>query len=305
MLTGLVSKVQSLNTKCATSKSALPDSHSIGSSSSTFDKSKDKKTSNSIEQLHDSYCSFENDLQPEIVRHIFTFVGAHEYRFMCNISKTFRQRYIEQYPDKLTSDACAGLSVHHAKIYYAECKLYNRDWFIPGYSQSAEEKKKLEKIIEQAILQKNFNIFEWLFSLRDMENFYRHSFDYAAEVGNVAFLRYLYNRKNEIILYNSIATAASNGHLDALKFLCSKYTGDRNPRPYVQSGCFGYFREICCSSAARGGHLGCLRYLHEHGFQFFKCVDPEMSELKSTFLKAAEGGDMTASNICMNMMIVN
>lgn len=71
-----------------------------------------------------SLSSLEKDLHPEILKHIFSFVGGHEYRFMCNISKSILQRYIEEYPEKLTSGASTELSIYHAKVYLDECRLY-------------------------------------------------------------------------------------------------------------------------------------------------------------------------------------
>ena len=98
------------------------------------------------------YC-LEKDLQPEILRHIFTFVGGYEYRFVATVSKTFCSLYSEQFPSKLTNP---GLSVFHAKVYLDERNFIS---YLPD-SEKYFMEIKMENILEQAVVNNNFDVIE-------------------------------------------------------------------------------------------------------------------------------------------------
>lgn len=196
-----------------------------------------------------SLSSLEKDLHPEILRHIFTFVGGYEYRFMCNISKTIRQRYVEQFPEKLTSDACVGLSVDHAKMYLKECRLYVDE-------MGSEKSDKRRNIIKQIGRNGRMDILEWF--MRTYRKFQPGEvcklIKYSTQNNKVDFLRCLTERKDLVYggLMNFCASfAAESGNLDSLKLL-SKYLFQNH---YMD------MRRWCMERAARGGHIECLQYL--------------------------------------------
>lgn len=201
-----------------------------------------------------SSCSIQDDLAPEILRHIFSFVGGREYRFVGTVSKSFRIHYIAQYPEKVTSSAFAGFSVDLAKTYYDEQK------FIPGYNQISDKEKKIKIITREAILKHNFDVLEWLITRKWMSHELKTCmFDTSIRTGKVEYLRYLLSKESDLantVSVSSIEYAALHGHLAVLQFLfenCSIHNNIQSSR--------------ACENAAKRGHLECLQYLHDQGIE--------------------------------------
>lgn len=210
--------------------------------------------------------SLEKYLQPEIVRLIFTFVGGYDYRFIAVVSKTFRTLYSKEFPAKVTSVTLAGLSIHHAKVFYDE---YNEDMF-PRKRVHDDERKVIKFMMEEAILIGNLDVLKFLVSwekinVTEMER--ALAFKFSVGCGRMDCLQFLFTR-GVVVHSNVINNAARNGQLHILKFLCQKYSK-------------GY-KVLTCESASEGGHIKCLQYLHSKGATFNgRC-----------FVEAARGGHL-------------
>ncbi|GFH49851.1 hypothetical protein CTEN210_06327 [Chaetoceros tenuissimus] len=207
-----------------------------------------------------SSCCLEKDLHPEILRHVFTFVGGYEYRFVAAVSKSFRSIYSKQFSEKHTSDACAGLSVYHAKVYLDERKFIS-------YFQDEKHfmKIKMQNILDQAVVHNNFDVIEWI--LQPSYHTVKHvdvSCRAAMRHGKVDCLRYFLAKDKTIMEfllsgYWNLYEAAENGQLGVLKFVSSKYSVHNQ------------FWIIVSHLAAKHGHVECLQYVHDEGECYRSC----------------------------------
>ncbi|CAL6283389.1 unnamed protein product [Bathycoccus prasinos] len=102
----------------------------------------------------------------------------------------------------------------------------------------------------------------------------------AARQGNLEMVKYCVANEcpiNRNINRNACAFAASNGHLEVLKYLREEakapwgsWTADRAASnghlhilEYLVERKFDEYEEDACENAAKNGHLDCLKYLHE------------------------------------------
>lgn len=110
------------------------------------------------------------------------------------------------------------------------------------------------EIVDEAIKRGNLPIVQYLYLLdRYSVHLKYESASRAARYGQLEILRWLSAHpkvKINIPRYRTIFAAASNGHLDCLRFL------------YDEMGATDSTQGIVCA-AIRGGHLNCLQYLCE------------------------------------------
>jgi len=98
----------------------------------------------------------------------------------------------------------------------------------------------------------------------------------AALQGNLEMVKYCV--ANECPMYvSACAYAASNGHLEVLKYLheevkapwdsltanCAASSGHLHILEYLVERKYNKYNELTCADAAKFGHLDCLKYLHE------------------------------------------
>jgi hypothetical protein len=169
---------------------------------------------------------------PDMLRHILSFVGANQYRFVTPLNKDFMATYLQLFPYNKTTYYNAS-TIHHANICIMEC---------PHSCCSA-----YATLCTSAARHGSLMTLQYLQSLNYAWNVRTCSM--AAKYGHLDLLQYLHTNGcpwDDMTCSN----AAENGHFELLQWARS------NSCPW---------NKWTCTKAAGSGHLDILQWARLNG----------------------------------------
>jgi hypothetical protein len=200
-------------------------------------------------------------LSEDLLPHILSFVGDHQYGFIGTVNHAFRDAYLSLYPDcKMT--------------YYNVSSMKLAEFCSDGVSQNSFRALRLCEVAAKH----NFKVFD-LFMTRyagPSFEYWEHLCAAAAGAGRLETLEWLQNQgyySNEW----TCANAAAGGHVKVLKWLhaeecewdwqtCAEAAGAGHLKvlKWLRSKDCPWC-PLTCAYAAMNGHLHILKWAHKNG----------------------------------------